>query len=192
VDTKTRLVDTTKRLLWRQGYGATGLNQIISESGTPRGSIYFHFPGGKEELSVAALREAGAAMSLAMRRNFARRGLRDGLRAWVRAFSRMMRQSDWQEGCPLATVTLEAAALSEPIRAVCDAAFGEWRAIFSAEMEAEGVDPDRAKSLATTMLSAIEGALILSRAARDVAPMASVTDELLALLDRESRVAPER
>ena len=192
MDTKTRLVETTKRLLWRQGYGATGLSQIISESGTPRGSIYFHFPGGKEDLAVAALREAGVAMSDAMRRNFARRGLRDGLRAWVRAFARAMRESDWREGCPLATVTLEAAALSEPIRQVCDAAFDEWRAIFAAELVAEGVDPGRAKSLATTMLSAIEGALILSRAARDVAPMASVTDELLAVLDRESSVAPNR
>jgi TetR/AcrR family transcriptional repressor of lmrAB and yxaGH operons len=192
VDTKTRLIETTGRLLWRQGYGATGLNQIIAESGTPRGSIYFHFPGGKEDLTVAALREAGAAMSDAMRRTFARRGLRDGLRAWVRAFSRVMRESDWQQGCPLATVTLEAAALSDPIREVCDAAFDEWRGIFSAELVAEGVDPDRAKSLATTMLSAIEGALILSRAARDVAPMASVTDELLAIMDRESRVASKR
>ena len=192
MDTKTRLVETTKRLLWRQGYGATGLNQIISESKTPRGSIYFHFPGGKEEMAVAALRDAGDAMSNAMRRNFARRGLRDGLRGWVRAFARMMRESDWQEGCPLATVTLEAAALSEPIREVCDAAFSEWRAIFAAEMESEGISPERAKSLATTMLSAIEGALILSRAARDVAPMTAVTDELLALLDRESSTAAKR
>jgi TetR/AcrR family transcriptional regulator, lmrAB and yxaGH operons repressor len=192
VETKARLIETTKQLLWRQGYGATGLNQIIAESGTPRGSIYFHFPGGKEDLTVAALREAGTAMSNAMRRNFERRGLRDGLRAWVRAFARAMRESDWQQGCPIATVTLEAAALSEPIRQMCDAAFDEWRAIFAAELVAEGVDPDHAKSLATTMLSAIEGALILCRAARDVAPLGSVTDELLALLDAESRILSKR
>jgi len=188
VDTKTRLIETTKELLWRQGYGATGLNQIIVESETPRGSIYFHFPGGKEDLAAAALRDAGTAMSNAMRQNFERRGLRDGLRAWVRAFARAMRESDWQRGCPLATVTLEAAALSEPIRQVCDTSFDEWRAIFASELVAEGVDPDRAKSLATTMLSAIEGALILCRAARDAAPLGSVTDELLALLDGESPI----
>jgi TetR/AcrR family transcriptional repressor of lmrAB and yxaGH operons len=192
VDTKARLIDTTTRLLWRQGYGATGLNQIIAESGTPRGSIYFHFPGGKEDLAVAALRRAGTAMADAMRHSFGRRGLRSGLRTWARAFGRAMRDSDWQEGCPLATVTLEAAALSEPIREVCDAAFDEWRAIFSEGLVAEGVDADRAESLATTMLSAIEGALILSRAARDVAPLTSVTDELLAVLDSATGVAPKR
>jgi TetR/AcrR family transcriptional repressor of lmrAB and yxaGH operons len=192
VDTKARLIETTRQLLWRQGYAATGLNQIIAESGAPRGSIYFHFPGGKEDLAVAALREAGAAMSDAMRKNFERRGLRDGLRSWVRAVARAMRASDWQAGCPLATVALEAAARSEPIREVCDAAFDEWRTIFAAALADEGVDTDRAKSLATTMLSAIEGALILSRAARDVAPLASVTDDLLAVLDGEARTAPKR
>jgi TetR/AcrR family transcriptional repressor of lmrAB and yxaGH operons len=192
MDTKARLIDTTRQLLWRQGYGATGLNQIIAESDTPRGSVYFHFPGGKEELAVAALREAGAAMSDAMRKNFERRGLRAGLLAWVRAAGRTMRDSDWHQGCPLATVALEAAAKSEPIREVCDEAFDDIRAIFATALVAEGVDPDRAKSLATTMLSAIEGALILSRAARDVAPLASVTDELLAVVEGESRIAPKR
>src|SRR3954471_63787 len=52
-------VATTAMLLRRQGYAATGLAEIVARSGAPRGSLYFHFPGGKEELAVAALTSAG-------------------------------------------------------------------------------------------------------------------------------------
>ena len=186
-DTRKRLISTTKRLLWTQGYGATGLNQIIAESETPRGSIYFHFPGGKEELTVAALRDAGAAMSAALRKSFEKRGIRQALRQYVKAFARAMQESGWQRGCPLATVTLEAAALSEPIRKVCDDAFDEWRETFRDALVRDGVDPKRAAALATLMLSSIEGALVLSRAARSVGPLDAVADELAVLLESEPR-----
>lgn len=53
--TRTKLVETTAALLHLHGYHAVGLNRILAESGTPRGSLYFHFPGGKEELACASL-----------------------------------------------------------------------------------------------------------------------------------------
>ena len=52
-------IASTGRLLRRQGYAATGLNEIVSRSGAPKGSLYFHFPGGKEELAAAAMERTG-------------------------------------------------------------------------------------------------------------------------------------
>ena len=59
MDTRTKLIDTAHRLLRSQGLRETGLNEIIQESGSPRGSIYHHFPGGKEQLFIEALQDAG-------------------------------------------------------------------------------------------------------------------------------------
>ena len=52
-------VSSTAKLLRRQGYAATGLNEIVARSGAPRGSLYFHFPGGKQELALAAMEHSG-------------------------------------------------------------------------------------------------------------------------------------
>ena len=52
-------VEATGELLRRQGYAATGLNEIVARSGAPRGSLYFHFPGGKQELALAAMERTG-------------------------------------------------------------------------------------------------------------------------------------
>ena len=57
-DSKQRMLAKAAELFQKQGYSGTGLKQIIEESGTPRGSLYFHFPGGKEELAVEALQYA--------------------------------------------------------------------------------------------------------------------------------------
>src|SRR5437867_1431285 len=105
VDTRTRLVETTARLLRTQGFYGTGLNQIIAESSTPRGSLYFHFPGGKEELTVEALRQSGVRMTELLRSTFdAHPDPGEALRAYVHAAARAMEKSGWRRGCPIATV----------------------------------------------------------------------------------------
>jgi TetR/AcrR family transcriptional repressor of lmrAB and yxaGH operons len=182
-DTRSRLISTTKRLLWSQGYGATGMSQIITESRTPRGSVYFHFPGGKEELAVEALRNAGESLAASLRKSFDEAPcVGDALREFVESFARAMEQSSWRRGCPIATVTLEAAAVSEPIRQACDAAFAQWRGIIRDRLVRDGINPERAERLASFVLSSLEGALVLSRAAKDVAPLDAVADQLTALV----------
>jgi TetR/AcrR family transcriptional repressor of lmrAB and yxaGH operons len=185
--TKDRLVATTRRLLWNQGYSATGMNQIIAESETPRGSVYFHFPGGKESLAIEALREAGRAMTDLMRTTLEKTGDVAGmLHAHVEYFARSMERSNWQRGCPIATVTLEAAALSEPIRRVCEEAFADWTGLMSDRLVQAGVEPERARELATIVLSAVEGALVLCRAQRDTKPLELVADSMAGLLAAET------
>ncbi|NUQ53925.1 MAG: TetR/AcrR family transcriptional regulator [Phycisphaerales bacterium] len=111
MDSRQRAIDATAALLWRQGLRATGINQIVEESKSPRGSIYFHFPGGKEELAAAALRSAGAVMTANIRGALAHRDVRTAVKRFVLSYAKEMRESDFQHGCPIATVALAATTL---------------------------------------------------------------------------------
>jgi TetR/AcrR family transcriptional regulator, lmrAB and yxaGH operons repressor len=176
-------VSSTAKLLRRQGFAATGLNEIVARSGAPRGSLYFHFPGGKQELALAAMEHSGEqlrggiAAVMASPGGTARTlgGLIDALAAGLEA-------SGYRDGCPIATVTLEAAAGSEPIRLTAERVFSSWLAELEAALAAEGMEPEAARRRAMLVLAAIEGGLLLARARRDTAPLTAVREELQALL----------
>jgi TetR/AcrR family transcriptional repressor of lmrAB and yxaGH operons len=170
--TRAKLTATAAGLMQRQGYHATGLAQIVEESGAPRGSLYFHFPGGKEELAVAALRDVGAIWK--QRIEAAIEGAPDlgaAIVAVCRMFADQLAASDWQLGCPLATVALEASAGSEAVRAVCADHFTGWESAIAARLAASGVNPEVARAMGLFALATIEGALMLARVQRSARPL---------------------
>src|SRR5687768_11075928 len=90
-DSRERLIDTAAQLMWQQGYHATGLNQIVQESGAPKGSLYFHFPGGKEQLCVEALKTAGRRITEGLEKSFVRTtDPAAALRGFVTVFARRL------------------------------------------------------------------------------------------------------
>jgi TetR/AcrR family transcriptional repressor of lmrAB and yxaGH operons len=181
--TRARLTAAAATLLQRQGYHATGLAQIVEESGAPRGSLYFHFPGGKEELAVAALRESGAAWRARIEAAIA--DATDpgaAIVAVCRLFADELAASDWQRGCPLATVALEAAATSEPVRQTCADHYAGWEAGITERLIAAGAALDVARNTATFVLAAVEGAMLLARVERSARPLAVVGESLRGLL----------
>lgn len=181
--TRTRVLRAAAQLFQRQGFHATGLKQILDESHAPRGSLYFHFPGGKEQLAVEAVRNEGARVGRAIEHTLAAHAdPREAIPAFVRAFAHVLQKSDYAEGCPVATVTLEAAATSGPIRAACADSYDDWERQIREHLVGAGLSPARAERLATLVLAAVEGGLILSRARRDTAPFDVVADELAALI----------
>ena len=180
---RDRMIQTAAQLLWSQGFNATGLNQILEQSDTPKGSLYFHFPGGKEQLAVEALRSAGVLVTNEIARRLDRHdNVADGIADFVGAFARFLRRSNFERGCPAATVTLETSAKSEALREACLEIYDRWQAILAARLEAAGKEPERASALATLILSAVEGAMILSRARRSTQPLEAVADELVRLV----------
>jgi TetR/AcrR family transcriptional repressor of lmrAB and yxaGH operons len=175
-------VTATAELLRRQGYAASGLNEIVARSGAPRGSLYFHFPGGKEELAVAAIEASGDQLARAIGRVLASSDdLGTALGALVDALAAGLQASDYADGCPVATVALEAASTSERIRAAADGAFSSWLAALAERLRASGLDEVAAERRALLVLSAIEGALLLARARGELGPLTAVREELVAL-----------
>ncbi|HEX7610461.1 MAG TPA: TetR/AcrR family transcriptional regulator [Solirubrobacteraceae bacterium] len=175
-------IRTTAKLLRRRGYAASGLNEIVALSGAPKGSLYFHFPGGKEELAVAAMTRSGEQLTRAIEGALgSREDLGEGLGLLIDALGEGLRASGYADGCPIATVALEGSTESEAVRAAAAGAFDAWLAVLRSRIAAAGLDEDAAARRALLALCAIEGALILARAQRDLAPLRAVREELLAL-----------
>jgi TetR/AcrR family transcriptional regulator, lmrAB and yxaGH operons repressor len=155
------------RLFQRQGYSATGLNQIVEQGAAPKGSLYFHFPGGKEQLAAEAVTLAGAELGAAMAAAAARaEDAGQAIVAVAELFAVELEHSDYQAGCPVATVALDAAAESQPIRAACDSTYSSWLAGMTELLRRHRVDD--AAAVALLVVSAIQGALLLARVRRDV------------------------
>ena len=175
-------IDTTGSLLRRQGYSGTGLNEIVARSGAPKGSLYFHFPGGKEELAVAAMQRTGEQLRGAVAGILASSDdFGEALARLIDTLGAGLERSGYRDGCPIATVTLEAAGGSEPIRAAAAAAFDSWLDALQRRLEKTGMPALAARQRSLLTLSAIEGALVLARATHDLAPLAAVREELRTL-----------
>lgn len=173
---------STAELLRRRGYAATGLNEIVARSGAPKGSLYFHFPGGKEQLAAAAMTRSGELLGGAMAAVLASHDdVGAALASLVDALAAGLEASGYRDGCPIATVALETAGNSQELTAVAGLAFDSWLEVLSARLEASGLSGAAAERRALLVLSAIEGALLLARVRRDLSPLLAVREELVTL-----------
>jgi TetR/AcrR family transcriptional regulator, lmrAB and yxaGH operons repressor len=169
---RERLIAATSELLQKQGYAGTGLAEILARSGAPRGSLYFHFPGGKEQLACEALEASGDTWKRRIGDVVA--GVDDPGEAAAAVCAMLgdaLEVSSWELGCPIATVALEAAGSSEAIRKTCAAHFAGWEAIVAERLTAAGFPEALAGAAATIAISSIEGALLLARVYRSREPL---------------------
>ncbi len=165
--TKQRILDVTADLFRRYGYTGTGLKQVVTEANAPFGSLYHHFPGGKQELGAEVIRRSGRMYYELFE------AIADAAADPVTAVSdffagaaEVLRVTDYADACPIATVALEVASTSEPLRAATAEVFESWITGASARLVDAGIGAERARELALFFIAALEGAFVLSRAAK--------------------------
>ncbi|MFG2905483.1 TetR/AcrR family transcriptional regulator [Kitasatospora sp. NPDC048286] len=170
--TRARLIAGTRELVEAQGYFGTGLNRIVAATGAPRGSLYFHFPGGKDQLVAAALTQAGQEVQ-ALLTGPATEGADTASLAerLIEAFAERLERSDYTSGCPIATVALEVAGTNEALRTVCAELYAGWQQLLADRLEAEGCDPAAARAAAGQALALLEGAALLAAVRRSREPL---------------------
>jgi TetR/AcrR family transcriptional repressor of lmrAB and yxaGH operons len=180
------LIAASADLFQRQGYAATGLAEILSASGAPRGSLYHYFPDGKEEIAEAALRDIGAAIERRIRAGAAQT---PDPRAFAIGYGKYMAktlsESGFTRGCPVATVALEATPHSARLTPVIRDILDGWCAAVADMLTAAGINPTRAAELGDYMVFTFEGALTLARVRQSTAPLIATAAEIARLFDRE-------
>jgi AcrR family transcriptional regulator len=170
--TKDRILDTTAQLFRRYGYTGTGLKQIVAAANAPFGSLYHFFPGGKEQLGAAVIRRSGRMyFELFAAVVDPAPDLVTGVRDFFAGAAAVLRETDYADACPIATVALEVANSSEPLREATADVFESWIAGATERFAGAGIPHDRARALAVSLLSSLEGAFVLSRALRSTEPV---------------------
>ncbi|MGZ4764016.1 MAG: TetR/AcrR family transcriptional regulator [Ilumatobacteraceae bacterium] len=176
-DTRARMVHTTAKLLQRQGYHGTGLNQIVAVADAPKGSIYFHFPGGKEQLTAEAIAHSASYLDRVMDKQPSTSAV-VAIDSYLAGAAQRLERTEFREGCPIATVALDVGASSVEIADACSAAFNRIIERIAAWLEAEGVETAAAHDSAFLVLTALEGALMLAKVKRSVEPITRLREAL--------------
>jgi TetR/AcrR family transcriptional regulator, lmrAB and yxaGH operons repressor len=165
------LIDCAATLFRRQGYAATGLNQILDDAGVKAGSLYHHFPQGKQELAAAVVDSAGAGIEQLLRRFLSGgRPVADIVDRWMDLLAAGL-AGDQRDGCPIEPIATESVNASPLVRAASARAFAGWCAAIEERLRAEDWPGNEAEIVAIAIISLIEGALILSRIAGDPAAL---------------------
>lgn len=182
--TRDRIIETVCLLLEVQGYHATGLQQILSESGAPKGSLYYYFPHGKEELAEEAVMRSAGLVAARIRHGLARSqqvGL--ALHGFVCEIAEGVERSNFSAGGPLTTIALETVHSRPRLNRACQQAYGMLQEAFADKLAASGYGPLHAREMAMFIVSSIEGAILLSRTNHSGDALRQVADYLRLFFD---------
>lgn len=168
--TKQKFIDTASRLFRRRGYHAVGLTEIIAESGAPKGSFYYHFPDGKEELAEHSVKQAEKAIGQIFNAAFASASsFEDGARRLAEKLADWFEKSDYEAGCPITPIIIEMTPASARLSAAIKSALDGWTSLLEQHAIRLGAGAD-ARDRAERLIIALEGAWITARAARSSHP----------------------
>jgi AcrR family transcriptional regulator len=188
--TKERILDVTAEMFRRYGYTGTGLKQVVAEANAPFGSLYHHFPGGKQELGAQVIRRSGHMYyDLVMAIFDAAPDPVTGIADVFAGAAAVLEETDYADACPIATVALEVASTSEPLREATAEVFESWITGMAGRLAGLGLTDAKARELTTFLIITLEGAFILCRAAKHTEAM-DVAGRAVTEAVREALAAP--
>ncbi|MGK8512622.1 TetR/AcrR family transcriptional regulator [Nocardia asiatica] len=175
-ESRRRIEVAASGLLARHGYHGFGLKALSEAAELPYGSIYHHFPGGKEEIAVAAITGTGVLTG-----RMIRQAPTDVFATMATLFEFMvgkLADSQWTDGCPIGTPALDGGSDVEAVRSACVSAFDTMEQAFAGLLAELGLGGEDAAELATTVVAAYEGATILARIRQTDAPLRTVAKSM--------------
>ena len=168
-DPRRRMIQSAALLFRRQGIEGTSFSDVLEHSGAPRGSIYHHFPEGKAQLAEEAIRYAGDFTAAGLVAALADDDPVVAIRAFTGSWLDVLRSAEFTDGCPIVAAAVEGDR-TPGAREAAGVAFTQWEALIATALERRDVSPDRARSISSLVIAAIEGGIVMARAQRAPAP----------------------
>lgn len=178
---RSRLVNAAVELLQRRGAAGTSVSELIERSCTARRSIYQHFPGGKSQLLAAAVDDAGGKLSKFIEQMVTTQPPAEALSAFIGFWKQLLKSTEFTAGCPIAAAAYGGHDAPDA-RDRAATVFTRWRDIIQAQLVASGADEEDARSIATVVIAAIEGAVVMSLAQRSTIALDEVHTQLMILM----------
>ena len=188
-DIRQRMIGRTAVLLAKKGLQGTSFSEVLEASGAPRGSLYHHFPGGKDELVMAALGATADQMREALK-GLSGAPAGEVARAFGRVWRTILERSDFAVGCAVVAITVAAESPSMLNRA--GEVFRSFGANLAKLLIDGGVASERSQALAVMLISGFEGAVVLARAQRSFEQFDLVAAELYAIVDAAAEKRTKR
>lgn len=181
------IVRAAATLFRRNGYAATGINDIVELAGAPKGSLYHYFPDGKDQIGEAAVRFAGKGVVVTLEKlEQEQKTAAAMMQAYCRLLAGWMAKSGFRDGCPISTTLLESAPQSAAMALAGREAFAAWRMVIARALVRDGFSKIEARRLSTLAVSALEGSLILARVECSGEPIEDIAKSLAVMLRRET------
>ncbi|CAN5241994.1 TetR/AcrR family transcriptional regulator [soil metagenome] len=174
-DTRTRMIEGAARLLAERGLQETSFSEVLELTGAPRGSIYHHFPDGKDQLVGSAVELAGAR-AMALMESKAGASALEVTDYFLFIWREILTRSNYASGCSVLAVTV--ATDSTDLLDGAAAVFDAWREQLAGLLVRGGLDATDATPFAALLIASTEGAVVMSRAERSTAPFDAVAHML--------------
>lgn len=183
---RMRLIQATTNLINLQGYHGTGINQIIKESRSSQGSLYYYFPEGKEGLVSAAVDQHGKNVANQIQRTLSEKDdPAESVYSILLFLANKFEQEDCMKANSIASVALDTSYTSERLRETCKSIYQSWKNAYQDFLVEKGFPLNRASQIAMLITTSIEGAVIISRTHRSSEPLLQVAEELKNLIKHE-------
>lgn len=181
--TREQILQTTSTLLEKQGFHGTGLNEIVKESGAPKGSLYYYFPAGKEQITAEAVLQSGQTTADRIRTGLhGSTSAAKAIHEFILLIAENVERSGFASGGALTAVAMETATQSDRINTACRDAYGMIESAFRDKLLENGFTKLKSEELATFITASIEGGIILSRTYHTADPLRLVAKQLKLLL----------
>ncbi|MFL9683689.1 MULTISPECIES: TetR/AcrR family transcriptional regulator [Streptomyces] len=182
--TRERIVHAASLLMQRQGYEGTGIKQVAQEANATLGSVYHFFPGGKQALGVAAVEHADQEFAGLLAKSLSEEvDPAQAIAGCARTLARLLRDSEWMDGCPISATALETTGRAPDIEQAVAQAFQHWRDLVADTLREAGFPEDEARDLSHTVISTLEGAELTAQVARSETPLIVAGKHLARLID---------
>jgi TetR/AcrR family transcriptional regulator, lmrAB and yxaGH operons repressor len=187
-DTRKKMLVSAAQVMRERGAAGVTIDAVLARSGAPRGSVYYHFPDGRNQILTEALRYSGDSIT-AMIDDAAGWGARALLHEFVEFWERLLTEGDFTAGCPVVAAAIGCNAGDLNLTTEASAILARWCTALTRAFVNDGFDEAEAASLAVTSIATLEGAVVLSRSNRSVDPLRQVGEQLDFLIRAKEFVA---
>lgn len=187
---REKILTTAMRLFYFQGFHGTGLNQILKESGAPKGSLYHYFPEGKEQLAEEAIKLSRELIGDVIQHYMMEKeSMEEALTAHILAMAELFDQENGVEEnshlmMPFGLLASETAFTNERLREACSDTYQYWESLYFGKLVKNGYRTYDAKTISQFISTLIEGAVTLSLTKKSNEPLIMASSIIPTILQK--------